>query len=787
VLRSAISWGFWPTNGIFPTPELAKRQVESAKALGLNMLNFHRCIGNRLCLDMADELGLLYFEEPGGYACDGGDEFACACAREKLLRMVRRDRNHPALVIYNMINESVTDPTTRNKQDMADAHQLDPTRVITYTSAWANRGRQGADPIKLHMRPYDQTQYMWGWYDYHDAGGPGVYQDAFYRSPQDYYLNTQRKDEIVFWGEQGAIASPPRLQQIHAALAQSGLNGWDGKAYEEWYQAYEQALDEKGLRKYFPTVDALTLSMGSIPYYYQGRIIENMRLGNVADGYVTNGWEAELLENHSGIVDCWRNPKGDARILARYNRPVYVAVKVRNHILQVPDTVVTDFHIINEVNLRGSYTLKAALTDPHGKQVWQSEWPAQITGGDVYGELLVGAVQAAIPSLPGRYRMEARLFDPNGQLAADGSDEIFAVDWKSSPVPKDGAVLEQGQLVRSFLERRKAVTLPSYAHDLGKLDYILVRDVDEEPKAVVPAAAFTLDGTKPGLLGEYFSDWPAKKKVTERVDSNIDFDFTNKEPAPGVPKEGFSVRWTGKITVPETGDYTFRTLVDDAVKLWIDGKLLLDNGEPHNPPIDSSERITLEAGTPYDIRLEFYQAGGPAWMHLYWTLPSMTTVTNALVTDVLERVKNDGTTAVFLSGTERWAKFIGAQGIVRYGGRMNVDNVWVGGNLFVREHPLFKDLPVNQGMNWEYQDLVNYQTLRYGLMLQGEEAVACTVNYNEPRIGTAVGIVNYGKGKIVLSTLDLHALDTDSPGADVARKLFCNYLEVAGTRDGSAD
>ena len=52
--------------GITPSDELARRQVESAKKLGLNMLNFHRTIGHSNVLDYADELGLLYFEEPGG-------------------------------------------------------------------------------------------------------------------------------------------------------------------------------------------------------------------------------------------------------------------------------------------------------------------------------------------------------------------------------------------------------------------------------------------------------------------------------------------------------------------------------------------------------------------------------------------------------------------------------------------------------------------------------------------------------------------------------------------------
>jgi hypothetical protein len=67
--------------GLFPSPELAAKQVLAAKAYGLNMLNFHRCIGNPIVLEKADELGLLYFEEPGGYVSGETDPFAQAlCA-----------------------------------------------------------------------------------------------------------------------------------------------------------------------------------------------------------------------------------------------------------------------------------------------------------------------------------------------------------------------------------------------------------------------------------------------------------------------------------------------------------------------------------------------------------------------------------------------------------------------------------------------------------------------------------------------------------------------------------
>ena len=552
VLRSAISWGFWPTNGIYATEELARKQVESAKALGQNMVNFHRCIGPPICFEKADEMGMFYFEEPGGYASHKGDDFSFAWAREKLLRMVKRDRNHPSLIIYNMINEEGIPPSEKQKKDMADAHKIDPSRVILYTSGWA---KDGDDPIKLHMLPYDDTQYIRGWYDVHHALGPGSYRDEFYQGPSSYMLKTDDRAEIVFWGEEGAISSPPRLEKIDEHLEKTGRNGWDGAAYKEWYKAYVKYLDEKGLRKYFPSVDDLTRSMGNIPFYYQGRIIENIRTGDVTDGYVVNGWESELLENHSGIVDCFRNPKGDESIMAHYNSPLYVAVKAHTKIVQIPSTVTVDFFIVNEKDLKGACTLRATLKSPDGKSLWQKEYPVKVSGGDVFGELLVENVALEIKDSTGHFSVEASLVDEKGKVQATGEDKVFAVDWKSAKVPANGAILDPGNNIATFLKKEKGVELPAYSKELGKLDYIVAGDIDPERWAIIPKEAFqTKDGGEAGLMGTYFEGTDLKKKQGERTDEKIDYEWSGNEPFKGVGKEQFSVRWTGRLKPPETGE-----------------------------------------------------------------------------------------------------------------------------------------------------------------------------------------------------------------------------------------
>lgn len=290
VLRTAISWGFWPYNGITPSDELAKRQITIAKELGLNMLNFHRNIGQTNILDYADELGLLYFEEPGGNQYpiknfndnDKQSNFYFAYRNEKLARMVKRDRNHPSLIIYNLHNERGAYPQTQDYDQMRMAHALDPTRILTYNSSnGENPAEEHNTRFKLHLMPYDTTFYDYGWYDRHHAGGPGCYHDNLYLGKDNYHRFSDHKKEIVYWGEDGAIGTPPRLQLIREDILKSGkMNSWEADDYLQWYDAYDRFLKEKGFDKAFPTVDDLTRSMGNVSFYYQGRIIENIRISN---------------------------------------------------------------------------------------------------------------------------------------------------------------------------------------------------------------------------------------------------------------------------------------------------------------------------------------------------------------------------------------------------------------------------------------------------------------------------------------------------------------------------
>jgi hypothetical protein len=132
-------------------------------------------------------------------------------------------------------------------------------------------------------------------------------------------------------------------------------------------------------------------------------------------------------------------------------------------------------------------------------------------------------------------------------------------------------------------------------------------------------------GSGTGLLGEYFND-PNNGShfvtfVRGRLDATVNFDWASASPAPGVTADNFAVRWTGQVQAPVTGSYTFTTMADDGVRLWLNGALLVDNWIDQGVTTRTSAPVALVAGTRYDIRMDYYDHGSFATARLQWSYP----------------------------------------------------------------------------------------------------------------------------------------------------------------------
>lgn len=145
------------------------------------------------------------------------------------------------------------------------------------------------------------------------------------------------------------------------------------------------------------------------------------------------------------------------------------------------------------------------------------------------------------------------------------------------------------------------------------------------PAQVIPTGVLTPPGGQAGdtgLRAEFFDNQELKgEPVLRRVDKQVDFNWASGSPDAKVPKDHFSARWTGKIRAPVTGQYQFTVSTDDGVRLFVDGKRLINWWQDHGEE-QRSATINLEAGKSYDLRMEYYENGGLAVARLLWSLPT---------------------------------------------------------------------------------------------------------------------------------------------------------------------
>jgi lysophospholipase L1-like esterase len=187
------------------------------------------------------------------------------------------------------------------------------------------------------------------------------------------------------------------------------------------------------------------------------------------------------------------------------------------------------------------------------------------------------------------YRMEAWDFLLAGGGLMNNLDYSFTVDQEQgtfefpSSQPGGGGVLFRKQL--SFLRRW-----------FDSLDYVHM-----QPSPQV------LDGSlADGISVRFLADEP----------QHVIAGYVRTASLPSQ----FSVRWTGTIEVPATGEYNLWTKSNDGVRLWIDDRLRIDHWDEH-PTAEDSVAMTLEKGKRYPIKIEYFYAGGQATLQLDWQIP----------------------------------------------------------------------------------------------------------------------------------------------------------------------
>jgi beta-glucosidase len=151
-----------------------------------------------------------------------------------------------------------------------------------------------------------------------------------------------------------------------------------------------------------------------------------------------------------------------------------------------------------------------------------------------------------------------------------------------------------------------------------------------------------------GLKATYFDNISLEgKPLLERVDQALNFKWTFMPPSENLRTDNYSVRWTGNITLPRTGNYQVGLEGNDGFRLYIDNKLVIDNWLKQGYHTKTVNYAFVK-DKPHALKIEFHEpvANGTIKLVTNYGLPSNET---ALINQATELAKKSDV-AIIVAG-----------------------------------------------------------------------------------------------------------------------------------------
>ena len=95
-------------------PDFLRRDLINQKMMRYNCIRFISGVPKRYQLDMADEIGLMVYAESYAGWCLADSPHMKSRYNESVFGMIKRDRNHPSITIWGLLNETNDGPVFRH-------------------------------------------------------------------------------------------------------------------------------------------------------------------------------------------------------------------------------------------------------------------------------------------------------------------------------------------------------------------------------------------------------------------------------------------------------------------------------------------------------------------------------------------------------------------------------------------------------------------------------------------------------------------------------------------------
>ena len=290
--------------------------------------------------------------------------------------MIRRDRNHPSIVVWGMLSESGNAGRRPGKgvQTIKDAlcarvRELDPTRLIIDDFGGAPITREPArfmPPFSTELQPFDDAEIP--------REGPALGGgDAIARS----------------CGAPGKLAFPAAqgfggLEDLDGVVRQYGgdVDGLkDGRALKALRDALTAEFNERGLDRTFGSLRYLAESAQALAREAAERRIDALRGNPRLHGYCLGQLSGAGLDVCAGLLDRWRRPKPALEGVKAAQAPIRLALDLPRVNLAPREEAYVQVTSINETGSEDRYDLSLQVVGPTNQVLWKKKRSVKLAKG----------------------------------------------------------------------------------------------------------------------------------------------------------------------------------------------------------------------------------------------------------------------------------------------------------------------------------------------------------------------------------------------------------------------
>ncbi|MHB9028693.1 MAG: glycoside hydrolase family 2 protein, partial [Candidatus Latescibacterota bacterium] len=398
ILRGVLHQQQYPKNLACPeSKEEARRIVRLLKEGGWNLIRMHIRPTTPEFLDVCDEEGMLVFEEPAiGWIVESDKlrERAITEVRD----MVRRDRNHPSIVMWGILNESgvrgAPDVLGRTKMywDQGEMgiqkykpelariiRDEDSSRIITDDSGAVTCNYYLPDSYQP-VSYYDNHLYMSyplshaGFEVFRNLGRP----EDFFRSyqfegfPLNYRIAGGSPEKLFFQSEFGCGGLPLWPEVLAAYEDGSGVTYRDEAVYRRIDHLLREHYDSE-LADVFPSYEDMLRETQRIQAVSARRMIEALRANSLCAGYVFTQLHDNDYECNAGLLDPLFRPKLAYSSAQEANRPMRVVLETHERTVYPGGEYAATIYLVNDAGFAGTMEMNLTVSSPDGS-VMRDEW-----------------------------------------------------------------------------------------------------------------------------------------------------------------------------------------------------------------------------------------------------------------------------------------------------------------------------------------------------------------------------------------------------------------------------